>query len=521
MNISDFFSRYGQYYGEKTAVVYGDKRLSFIEMAERVHRLANSLTALGVKGDDKVGLLADNCSQFLEVFFARYELGVVEVTLNTKLNPNEWARQVNEAGLSTLFVGKEQVDSLWSVRSELRGLKNLISISGESSDSIDYEALIASGSSREPGIDVDISPSRLQRIVFTGGTTGVPKGVMLSRSADFAQLRNMLIDLVPDLCAKDIFLGLQPMYHAIRPFFFPCWMRGATHVIVSDFSPKTILDAVDMERVTAMKTVPTVLIRLMADPDLQNHDLKSIRTIIYGGAPMAAGKVKEAVSIFGPVLVQNYGQTESAMTVCHLRKEDHVVEGDPRKEARLASVGRPYSWVECKLVNDSDEEVAPGEMGELIVRGDHNMMGYLGMPEETEKSLKDGWVHTRDLARMDEEGFIFLIDRKGDGIKSGAEFVYPGEVEQVLYRHPAVLEACVFGIPDDQWGESVTAAVALKPGASATEEELIRFCKERIARYKSPKSIAFHDSLPKSGVGKILRRELSEPYWKGQARRIN
>ena len=521
MDIANFISRYGSYYGDKTAVVFGDKRISFSEMSKRVNQLANALVNLGVESDDKVALLANNCSQFMEVFFARYELGVTEVTLNTKLSPDEWARQLNEAEVNTLFVGEDLIEKVSSIRSRLKRIKHFIALSGTPPGMTDYEALILSGSPSPPRVDVDVGQNKLQRILYTGGTTGVPKGIMLSRAADLAQLRNVLVDLVPDLNSNDVFLGLQPMYHAVRPFFFPCWMRGVRHVIVPDFHPETAFHAIENEKVTVIKTVPTVLVRLISDPGVRKRDLRSLRTIIYGGSPMPVERLKEAISIFGLVLVQNYGQSESAMTVCFLSKKDHVVQGDPKRVARLASVGRPYSWVEIRLVGDDGKEVVPGGYGELVVRGDHNMMGYLNKPEETNKTLRNGWVHTRDIGRMDEDGYVFLVDRKGDMIISGGENVYPGEVEQVLYQYPAVMEACVFGIPDEKWGESVTAAIAVKPGLEVTESELIAFCKERLAKYKSPQKIAFYNSLPKSAMGKILRKELRAPFWKEQERGIH
>jgi len=519
MNIAAFFSRYGKYYGDKPAIVFEGKRISFAETVERVNRLANGLLNLGIKRDDRVALLANNCPQFLEVFFTRYVLGVTEVTLNTRLSPEDWAYQINEVGASTLIITDEFLPALATIRSELKSIKNLVAISGGQPDAIDYETLISSSTSKEPDIDIDVSEKKVQRIMFTGGTTGMPKGVVLSRSADFAQMRNILVDLVPDLTPKDVFLGLQPMYHAVRPFFFPCWIRGATHVIVPNFYPEIAFEAIEREKVTVIKTVPTVLARLTAHPEIQKRNPNSIRTIIYGGSPIPVEKLKEAIRIFGPVLMQNYGQSESAMTVCYLKKEDHLLDGDPKQTARLASIGRPYSWVEIKLVDDNGKEVSTGQPGELIVRGDHNMSGYLNNPEETAKTLRDGWVYTRDIAVMDEDGYVFLVDRKSDMIISGGENVYPSEVEHVLYQHGAIMEACVFGIPDEKWGEMVTAAVALKPGTTVTEEELIDFCKQRLTKYKTPKKITFHDSLPKSAIGKILRRELRAPYWKGQGRR--
>lgn len=519
LNIADFFGRYVQVYRDQPAVVFGPRVQTYAETADRVYRLANGLRALGVRPDTAVAMLADNCPEILEVFFARYILGAVEVTLNTKLTPAEWARQMQETNCAVVVGTAPLLAALLPHLGGSPARPSVVSISGPQFEATKYEDLLASSSATRPDIEVDASAQRLGRVVYTGGTTGSPKGVMLSRGADLAQVRNILVDLAPDLDAGSVFLGLQPMYHAVRPFFFPCWIRGATHVIVPDFQADTALSTIEVSRVTHVKTVPTVLIRLLAEPGLRRRDLRSLRTIYYGGSPMPVEKLREAIDIFGPIFVQNYGQTESAMTVCLLRKEDHQLNGPGSK--RLGSIGRPYSWVEVRLVDESGNEVAAGAVGELVVRGDHNMMGYLDRPAETADSLRDGWVHTRDIGTADQDGYIYLLDRKVDMIISGGENIYPGEVEQVIYLHPGTFEACVFGVPDAQWGEAVTAAVTLKPGMVVSEGELIEFCKSHLARYKCPKRVVFYESLPKSGTGKILRRELRAPWWEGHERAIH
>jgi long-chain acyl-CoA synthetase len=518
MNVGEFFGRYGKAYDERPAIVFGSRVQTYRATTERVFRLANAMRSLSVRPEMRVAMLADNCPEILEVFFARYVLGAVEITLNTKLTAPEWARQIEETKCE-IVVGAAPLLAQLLPHLDPTLHRSIISVSGAVTGAASYEDVLSSSSSAKPDVDVDVSPARLGRVVYTGGTTGAPKGVMLSRSADLAQLRNILVDLAPDLDASSVFLGLQPMYHAVRPFFFPCWIRGATHVIVPDFQADTALDAVEAQRVTHVKTVPTVLVRMLADPRLSERDLRSLRTIFYGGSPMPVEKLREAIEHFGQIFVQNYGQTESAMTVCLLRKEDHQLDGE--KSQRLGSIGRPYSWVEVKLVDQEGNAVQPGEVGELVVRGDHNMMGYLNRPAETAEALRDGWVYTRDIGTADDEGYIYLLDRKTDMIITGGENVYPGEVEQVIYRHPAVFEVCAFGIPDDQWGEAVTAAVTLKPGMTVDEAALIEFCKGELARYKCPKRIVFLDALPKGGTGKILRRELRAPWWREHERAIH
>jgi len=519
INVGRLISQISRKHSERTALVFGDIRLSFQQATERIMRLADALLKLGLKQGDCVGLISGNCHQFVEIFFARYILGTVELTPSPRVGPKDWAHMLNESKARAVFVAGAYIDRLLSVRSTLATVDHIIAINGARDGLLDYEDLIGRSTPDMPGVDVEADA--LGRIMYTGGSTGRPKGVMITRRADLAMFRNVLFDLVPDLTENDIFLGLQPLYHAARSFFFPCWMRGTCQVIVPRFDPDVIFPVIEKEKATVIKTVPTILVRMISDPSIHDRNLRSIRTIVYGASPMPVERLKEALKIFGPVLVQNYGQTEAAMTVCLLNKEDHVLEGNPGKTARLASVGRPYSWVEVKIVNDDGSEVSAGEVGELVVRGEHQMMGYLNMPDETGATLRNGWIHTGDIGRKDDDGFIYLLDRKKEVIISGGINIYPGEVEQVLYQHPAVMEAGVFGVPDEKWGEAVTAAVAFKPGTSASEDELLSFCKERLPGYKKPQRIYIRENLPKGSAGKISRRELSEPFWIGRDRRIS
>ena len=361
MNIGSLISRFGKCYGDKTAIVFGDKRFTYAEMTDRINRLSNSLLELGVKEDDRVALVCGNCPEFIEVYFVRRQLGLVEVNIDLRLSAEEWVRQINECEVNTIFIAEEQIPKLSLIRSELERVKHFIAFSGKPSGMVDYETLISSGSSKQ--LEIDLDDNKLCKIIFTGGTTGRPKGVEISRRAELAMLRNVIIDLVPDLHFDDVFVGLQPMYHAVHSFFFPCWRKGATQVVVPDFHPEPVFDAIEKEKVTIIKTVPTVLIRLISHPDVGKRNLKSVRTIFYGASPMPVDKLKKAISVFGSVFVQNYGQSEVPMTICTLSKKDHVVEGDPKKVARLSSVGRPYSWIEVKIVDEVGKEVPWARQG--------------------------------------------------------------------------------------------------------------------------------------------------------------
>ena len=345
---------------------------------------------------------------------------------------------------------------------------------------------------------------------------------MLARRNEMAVTRNILLDMLPHITSEDVYLALQPLYHGAGLFVLGAWIRGLKHVTVARFDPEIAFEAIEKEGVTVIKTVPTVLIRLLNHPDIDKHDLSCVDTIIYGASPMPVDRLKEGIRRFGPVFVQGYGQTEAQGTVTFLSKEDHKLEGTAQETARLASVGKAYTYVDVRVVDDSDKEVATGEPGEVIVRGDHIMKSYWKLPkEQTDEKLRDGWIYTGDIGKMDEQGYLYLVDRKGSMIISGGLNVFPSEVEQVLYRYPGIVEAAVFGIPDEQWGEAIKAVVVLKPGVKATEESIIAFCKRELAHYKVPRSVEFRDTLPKSDTGKILTKELSEPYWKGHEKRVH
>jgi acyl-CoA synthetase (AMP-forming)/AMP-acid ligase II len=424
--------------------------------------------------------------------------------------------QIKDAEIHTLIVGNEYISQL-PERSKIPGVKRFIAVSKETEGWLDYEKILSGASAVEP--DGEGNNQELGHIVYSSGTTGKPKGIMWRRDSYLLVARNILLDLLPDLNKEDIFLGLQPIYHAVSSFVLPCWMRGVTQVITPSFDAEVVFPLIEKETVSIIKTIPTLINRYIAHPDIRQYSFDRIRSIIYGASPIATDKLKQAIHIFGRVFVQNYGQSEAPLTLCCLRKEEHVVEGKPEEVALLASVGRPYTMVKLKIVDEDGKETGSGQPGEIIVQSDHAMMGYLNRPEETSAKLVEGWIHTGDIGKI-ENGYVYLLDRKGEMIISGGLNIYPNEVEQAIQAHPAVLEACAFGIPDEKWQEAVKAAVVLKAGMTATEDEVIEFCKARLASYKKPQSVDFVDALPKNAQGKILRRELRAPYWRQYTRTI-
>ncbi|MFC2052580.1 AMP-binding protein, partial [Chloroflexota bacterium] len=481
--------------------------LSFREVNERADRLANALTNLGLKPMDRVATLMRNCLQYPEVEFACVKGSFPQVPLNPRLTPAEQLFQIDESNTSALIVQHRYLDLIKPIRQELKKVKHFICFDGKEPDMLDYDELLSSASPEEPAGELE--PGDIGEIRYTSGTTGVPKGVLLSYWSRLAITRNLLMDHLGGFTSEDKFIALQPLYHGAGWFILPVWIKGATHFIVPRYdaaSASSLFDLIEKERITVIKIVPTVLIRLLDSPDIGRRNFSTVHTVIYGGSPMPIERLKEAMDIFGPVFVNLYGQMEAAMTITWLGKEEH-------SGPRLSSVGRPCTFVQVKVVNDEGREVAPGEVGEVIIKGDHQMIGYLDRPDVTAETIRDGWIYTSDLGTVDDGGYIYLTGgRKGEMIISGGLNIYPTEVEQVLYHHQAVAEAGVIGVPDPVWGEALKACVVLKEGQQATEQEIINICKERIAGYKVPKSIDFLKELPHNAAGKIAYEELRKLY---------
>ncbi len=501
-----------KYFPNKPAVVYEDKSLTFREVDQRANRLANALAGLGLKPGARVATAMRNCLEYIEITFGLIKGSFPQLQLNPRLTSGEILYQLNDADVEAVIMQKRYAELISPVRDQLKSVKHFICFDGEETGTLDYETLLSKGKTVEPKIELNLDD--LGELRYTSGTTGVPKGIMLPYRSWLAVTRNLLLDQIPDMTSLDRFVALQPLYHGAGWRILAVWVRGATHYIVPRFDPEIAFNLIEKEKITSIKTVPTVLLRLLDAPDIRKRNLKSVHTILYGASPMPVERLKQGLDIFGRVFVQGFGQTEAPVTICVLRKEDHIL-GDPEKEKRLASVGRPYTMVEVRIVDEKGKDVKAGALGEIIVRGDHMMTGFLNNPEATAERIRNGWIYTNDLATFDNEGYIFLTGgRKTDMIKTGGLQVYPVEVEQVLYQHPAIAECAVIGVPDPTWVEAIKACVVVKPGSSVTETELIDFCRERLAGYKKPKTVDFLPELPKNAAGKILHRELRKKYVK-------
>lgn len=504
MNAGYLITRSAHYFPERTAFVIDGQSITYRDLNQRVNKLANALLSLGLKKGGRVGLLFHNSLAYLESYLALYKTGLVWVRLNARLHPSEIKGMIEDSGAQVLLHGLEFVEKAEKIKGDLRWV-----IQKGKGPGIDYDGFLQKGSDREPSVEVDLED--LSDLWYTSGTTGAPKGIMLTHRNILTCTQLLLCD-VYDITQEDKLLTVGALSHAGSVRILPFIIRGATNYLHTHFNPVKAFQEIQESHVTDLSTVPTMLIALMDHPERSKYDLSSIKRMTYAGSPTPVERIKEALSIFGPVLDQSYGQAESIITITHLPRHEHILNGNPERERRLASTGREYPGVQVRVVDEKDQILGPGEIGEVITRSDLVMHGYWNQPEKTREAIHGGWLHTGDIGYLDEGGYLFLVDRKHDKIITGGLNVYPREVEEILSAHPTVAQVAVFGVQDPFWGEAVTAAVVIREGFAFSEEELMDFCRQRLAGYKRPKRIHFVAELPKNLYGKVLRKELIKKF---------
>jgi len=521
VDLQQILERGVQLYPNRTAVVCGTTRLTYRAFADRVHRLCNALQALGIRKGDRLAVLMFNCHRYLELYYATADIGALIVPLNIRLSSGEVTYILKDSGSNTVFAGPEFVPLLTEIRPELSAMEHYI-FTGDTSPAEGWHAYEPLLESARPDFQpTPVTPQDLAGLFYTSGTTGYPKGVMLSHANLVSNAYHILVSRLWQ--EEEVYLHACPMFHlADGPTGHAITWLGGTHVVIPGFKPELALEVMERERVTATLLIPTMVNFLVNHPDVGKRDLRALRNIAYGGSAMPVELARRAMQTLSCTFCQAYGLTETAPLLTLLPPEQHVAEGPPEQTQRLLSCGRAVMGVRVRVVNEQGQDVQPGEVGEIIAKGPNIMCGYWNKPQETAEALRDGWLYTGDLATVDAEGYIYIVDRKKDMIITGGENVFSTEVENVLYTHPAVLEAAAVGMPDERWGEAIKAIVVLRPGSTATEEEIIEHCRARIAHFKIPRSVDFHEgALPKSGSGKILKRELREQYWTGHQRRVH
>jgi acyl-CoA synthetase (AMP-forming)/AMP-acid ligase II len=500
---------------ERAAIVYGSLRLTHGQFAARVRRLSSSLWQRGLGHQDRFSILAMNCVEFLECYAASQWAGFIINTVNFRLSAPEIGFILQDVAPRLLIFEAQYTGLVDTMRPQLPGIERYICIGEVPQGAADwaesYDRMLGSGDDSGP-------PFRSRSddyccIVYTSGTTGKPKGVLHT---------NHSIARCAEIVSSELGFGADCRLLASAPLFhvgastmsWGAGFRGGCTVLHRGFDSKEILRTVEVERINAIHLVPTMVRSLLSDPDFHKHDLSSLRMLMYAAAPMPLPLLKQAVAAFGAITYNGYGQTEVNF-ITSLKPHQHILDGTPEQSQRLSSVGQPHWQCEIRIVAEDGHDAGPGEVGEVAAKSQTAMAGYWNNSVATLATIRDGWVYTGDLGYLDEQGYLFLVDRKKDMIISGGENVYSREVEEVVAQHPAVYEVAVVGVADSQWGEAVHAAVVLKPECTVDASELIAFCRTRIAAYKCPKFVSFVAVLPRLNTGKVDKAALRGKSWNG------
>lgn len=519
MRIHEWLDYIAREHPEREFATQGSRKLSYGQAKQVANRLAHALRAAGLRPGDRFAFLAKNCLEYSYVFFAASKSGAVPVPLNYRLAAPELAYIVKDSGAKLIVAQSDYVSLLETVRADLAPDAGFVSIGATASPGWrDYDGWLAACPDDDietPGDDgVDLYQ------MYTSGTTGRPKGAILSHRAVTANIHQVRVAM--ETGKEERVLIVAPLYHAAAALtMIGTVLAGSSVLIHEDFNPTEVVRALSEERITRTTLVPAMIQAcLLMVPDIATRDYSNLDLVVYGASPIAGDTLRRAMEVFRCDFAQGFGMTETSAVLTVLSREDHRRAMNGRPEL-LLSAGRALPGTQVRIVDENDTALPPGTIGEIAGRGDQIMRGYWNLPEATTEALRGGWLHTGDAGRMDAEGYVYIEDRVKDMIVSGGENIYPREVENVLFAHPAVADAAVIGIPDAKWGEAVKAIVQLKPGASATAEEIIEFCRGKLAGYKLPRSADFVATIPRNASGKVLKRELREKYWAGHTRRVS
>lgn len=492
---------------------------TYAELDAHTNQVANALLAADVRHGDRIAYVGKNSDHYFEIFLGASKIGAVTTPVGWRLAPPEIAHIIENSAAKIVFVGPEIVEQAEQALAMAPSRPRVIAMERVTPGYEYYEDWRDAASAKDPAIP--ISPDDVAVQLYTSGTTGRPKGAMLTNANLTSARRRENTALMawnvwtPD----DVSLVAMPVAHIGGTGWGLVGLyNGARNVVAREFNPFEVLDYIERDRISKMFMVPAALQIVVRQPRARKVDYSRLKYILYGASPIAADLLRECMEVFGCGFCQQYGMTETTGTIVYLPPEDH----DPAGNRRMRSAGIPLPGVEIRIVGEDGRTLAPNEVGEIVTRSTSNMAGYWRMAEATGKTIdKDGWLHTGDAGYLDEDGYLYIFDRIKDVIISGAENIYPAEVENAVYGHPDVADVAVIGVPDEQWGEAVKAIVVPKPGAKIDPGDIIAFARTRIAAFKAPKSVDVVDALPRNASGKILRRELREPYWQGKERRVN
>lgn len=519
MELTQALRRAAQIKPHETALIFRDRAWTWRAYQERVAKLASALRGLGLGEGDRVAILAHSSDRYIEAFLGPLWAGGAIAPLNVRLSLDELAYCLKDTGATILLVDRHHEDRVEALRGKCPAVRHVIWMDdGEApSDLHSYEALLLQA---KPMADAGRGGDDLAGLWYTGGTTGRAKGVMLSHNNLYANALNSIPNLSISDETRHIHAG--PLFHlAAAARVYTVTIAAATHVVIPKFDVTDVLETVQQHRVTTMVIVPTMAQRMLKEGLFDKYDLSSLRHLSYGASPMPERLMLDLMAALPNVTItQSYGMTELSPVATQLTHRYHTASGPDA--GRITSAGKAVMTAEVRVVDPEDNEVPSGAVGEVVVRGPMVMLGYWNRPEETAKALRHGWMHTGDAGYMDEDGFVFIVDRIKDMIITGGENVFCVEVEDVLFKHPAIAEACVFGIPHEDWGEQVHAVVVPRAGMSLSAEDVIAHAKGLIASYKCPKSVEVRaEPLPVSAANKVQKAALRAPYWDGRTRQVN
>lgn len=504
-----------------TAVVDGERRITYAELGRWRDRVAQGLVRDGLGKGERVGLLMPNNLEFIPTQQGVWAAGGVLVQMPTRQTAKGFARMLNSTDTTTLIYDGRFDEAAEHLLANVPSLRRVIRLDSEGSDESapvgveDYEAFFSGQPEKRP--DVGLTPDDEAYVLFTSGSTGEPKGVVNTHFTWGYYTITAGLE-IGETAWGEVFAHGAPMTHYTQIFVIPTFLRGGTNVMLPGLDLDVLLETIEKEKVTATAVVPTIIYMLLNYPEREKYDLSSLRTMIYAGSPIAADQLERALEVFGPIFIQTYAGTEPGYVSC-LRKHEHRVDG-PEWTARLASAGRPLPFVQVTIQDEKDRVLPVGQVGEVTSRQIGQMLTYVDA-SRNEEALRNGEVHTGDIGRLDEDGFLYIVDRKKDMIVSGGFNVFPRQIEDILIAHPEVVQTAVIGVPHEKWGEAVHATVVRTDDASVTEQELSALVREELGGVAVPKSYEFIDALPVNPAGKIDKKKLREPFWHGRDRQVS